>query len=46
MKSCGKLYRHGYALLVNEDVFAEVQKKLDKELGRVINKETEVQVAA
>ncbi len=46
MKSGGKLYRHGYALLVNEDVFAEVQKKLDKELGRVINKETEVQVAA
>lgn len=46
MKSGGKLYRHGYALLVNEDVFAEVQKKLDRELGKVANKETEVQVAA
>ena len=46
MKSGGKLYRHGYALLVSEDVFAEVQKKLDRELGRVANKETEVKVAA
>lgn len=46
MKSGGKLYRHGYALLVNEDVFTEVQKKLDRELGKVANKETEVQVAA
>lgn len=26
--------------------FAEVQKKLDRELGRVANKEMEVQVAA
>ena len=31
---------------MNEDVFAEVQKKLDRELGRVANKEMEVQVAA
>lgn len=46
MKSGGKLYRHGYERLVNEDVFAEVQKKLDRELGRVANKEMEVQVAA
>lgn len=46
MKSGGKLYKHGYERLLDEDVFAEVQKKLDWELGKVANNETEVQAAA
>ena len=46
MKSGGKLYKHGYERLLDEDVFAEVQKKLDRELGKVTNKDTEVQAAA
>ena len=46
MKSGGRLYRHNYIPLVNDMIFYAVQKKLDWELGKVANKETEVQVAA
>lgn len=46
MRSGGRLYQHKYTSLVNDMIFDAVQKKLDRELGRVANKETEVKVAA
>lgn len=45
MKSGGKLYHHIYVPLVNDMIFNAVQKKLDWELGKVANKETEVKIA-
>lgn len=45
MKSGGKLYRHIYVPLVNDMIFSAVQKKLDWELGKITNEETEVKVA-
>ena len=44
--SRGRFYDHKYHCLVNDMIFQAVQKKLDRELGRVANKEMEVQVAA
>lgn len=44
--SRGRFYDHKYHCLVNDMIFYAVQKKLDWELGKVANKETEVQVAA
>lgn len=44
MKSGGKLYRHIYVPLVNDMIFDAVQKKLDWELGKITNEETEVKV--
>ena len=45
MKSGGKLYRHIYVPLVNDMIFDAVQKKLDWELGKITNEETEVKIA-
>lgn len=45
MKSGGKLYRHIYVPLVNDMIFSAVQKKLNWELGKIINEETEVKDA-
>ena len=44
--SRGRFYDHKYHCLVNDMIFYAVQKKLDWELGKVANNETEVQVAA
>lgn len=44
--SRGRFYDHKYHCLVNDMIFNAVQKKLECELGRVANKEAEVQVAA
>lgn len=44
--SRGRFYDHKYHCLVNDMIFQAVQKKLEWELGKVANKETEVQVAA
>lgn len=38
MRSGGRLYRHKYISLVNDMIFDAVQKKLDRELGRIPNK--------